>query len=193
MGVFGLLITVIGYFVLAPAVNNFGQTMIGELDAVNTALGSTEEMLGSTADAIDVVPSAANNTATALDAYGNSSLEVASALSSLGTNLEGFSGVLPIPRETIDKLKSGAGLGTSATSMKKAATDVRTIGEKARLTSDNVRQMKTDINTIQAGVLDTKEKLNELFTALQNVLVVFTVVMALVFLVLISYSIAAAL
>jgi len=193
LGVFGLLITIIGYVVLAPAVDGFGQSVVGELDSVYIALGSAEGTLGSTSEAIDAFPQAAQNTADALDAYGNSSLEVGSALSSLGTTLDGFSGYLPMPKETIDKLKNGAGLSASAVSMKKAAGDVRTMGTKAQQASDNVKMMKDNIGTIKTGVLDAREKVSALFKALQNVLVLFAVVTALVFLVLISYSIAAAL
>ena len=192
-GVLGIILTLITYLAVAPAVGAFGKSAVSELDSAYGALGDAEAAADSTAGAIEKIPAATEGAAAALDAYGNSTLAVADALSSLGGALDKVSLLIQISPATVQSLKGGAGLNASSASMKKAAAEVRGIGSKANETAVSAKRLKADIGQVKDGILDAKEKTAALLDAAGKALFMGAAVAILAFLALISSSIAAAL
>lgn len=192
VGLLGIIFTVSAYLVISPAISALQDSTTGELGTIYITLGDTENLMANGADAMDAVAPAAENASDALETYGNGSVKLANALKSIGDTLELVSGLVPVPKDTIDNLKSGAGLAESGAQMKKTANMTREIGAKAGGAAESMRKLKTDIGQSKDNVNDAKQKITDAFGALKTALLLALFIGIFLFLGLIACSIAAA-
>ncbi len=192
IGAFGIIATIIAYLLLSSALSDTETLLLDQYGSTILVVEDVEKTLGSASDSFESIPAATSEISTSIGSYANSTKKAGETLVELGDSFEAISAIMPTSAPESLR-ETGQGLIQSSESLSNASSEISGLSEGVLQVSSDLKKTKSDIAELKNSLSEARRKITSIFDLLGYSLIIFSAILILFFLALISYSIPTAL
>jgi len=193
IGAGGILLTIVGYFLISSAISDSKSALISEMGAAYYSLDSAESAADSLVAALEPAPDSINSLAGGLESYQNASISSAQSVDTLANTLSSLT-LLGVPSSASSGLRNAAtDLRASAAKMGNASSSMRTMSTNIESARGNAASLRDSIGNMKSGLLETRDVVERAFSNISLGVLLLCGALCALFLMIMAYSIPIAL
>jgi len=193
LGLIGILVTLAAFFIISGALTQTKLAIEAEIGTIASSLDSVQQNIDLVSASAVYLPPSLNSTADSLDHYSAASLSVAAGLDGLSGAIAPLSS-LGIGASVGQNLGAASSLLRSSSSdMKNASTYLHDASDKLTGTSASLSDLSAKIGAAKQGLNDVNTSIDSAFGSINLGVLLLCLALCLLFLMMMAYSIPAAL